>query len=186
MEEQVTIVGAGLCGSLLAVYLARRGLTVQLFERLPDMRSEPVPAGRSINLALAQRGLHALHEVGLESVITPLLIPMRGRMIHEPGQAPILQRYGNDQSEVIYSISRVELNRALLDAAESTGRVHLHFKQRCIDVDLDPEILNPFGILLLRGNLRMLGCQIRFSRNDRPRDSVLTDRFLSDCYDRCG
>lgn len=137
MEEQVTIVGAGLCGSLLAVYLARRGLTVDLFERLPDLRSEPVPAGRSINLALAQRGLHALHEVGLENVITPLLTPMRGRMIHEPGQAPNFQRYGKDRSEVIYSISRAALNAVLLDAAESTGRVNLHFKQRCIDVDLE-------------------------------------------------
>lgn len=137
MEEQVTIVGAGLCGSLLAVYLARRGLTVDVFERLPDMRKEPVPAGRSINLALAQRGLHALHEVGLENAVAPLLIPMRGRMIHEPGQAPSFQRYGKDQSEVIYSVSRGALNTVLLDAAESTGRVTLHFKQRCIDVDLE-------------------------------------------------
>lgn len=137
MEQQVTIVGAGLCGSLLAFYLARRGLTVQLFERLPDMRNEPVPAGRSINLVLAQRGVYALHEVGLENVITPLLIPMRGRMIHEPGQAPAFQPYGKDESEVIYSISRAALNMALLDAAESTGRVHLQFKQRCIDVDLE-------------------------------------------------
>lgn len=136
-ESQVSIVGAGLAGSLLATCLGRRGLNVDLFETRGDMRKQPVPAGRSINLALAQRGLHALREVGLEDKVMPLLVPMQGRMIHEPGQAPVFQRYGKDETEVVYSISRAQLNCMLLDAAEATGQVTLHFNQRCVEVDLE-------------------------------------------------
>ncbi len=119
--QGVTICGAGLAGSLLAILLARQGMRVRLFERLADMRSEPVPAGRSINMALAARGIQALEMAGVMSEVEQLLIAMPGRMLHDPNGAQTLLPYGKDASEVIYSVSRPGLNRLLLDAARRLG-----------------------------------------------------------------
>jgi kynurenine 3-monooxygenase len=127
---RVHIVGAGLAGSLLAIFLARRGMDVVVLERRPDMRREDIPAGRSINLALANRGLAALSRVGLEAAVRRLTIPMRGRMLHDERGALQLVPYGQQSHEVIYSISRAGLNRLLMDAAEASGRVELRFNQR--------------------------------------------------------
>lgn len=133
--ETITLVGAGLNGPLLSLGLVQRGFNVEIYERRPDMRRVNLSAGRSINLALSTRGIHALREVGLWSEMQKIIIPMKGRMMHSADSKLTFQRYGKDDSEVINSISRAELNIALMNAAESQG-VRIHFQQRCTGVDL--------------------------------------------------
>ncbi len=142
-SRSITIIGAGPVGTLLSVFLARRGFEVTIFERRPDMRTVDLPAGRSINLALANRGINALDQVGLMDEVSDLLIPMRGRMIHGPDGALHLQPYGNKPNEVIYSVSRAALNMTLLNAAEAS-RVTIRFNQRCDDIDFTIKTLTVF------------------------------------------
>ncbi|MGC1457592.1 MAG: NAD(P)/FAD-dependent oxidoreductase [Steroidobacteraceae bacterium] len=136
-EAAVNIAGGGLAGALMAVLLARRGIPVNIFERRPDPREHPADAGRSINLALAARGIDALEQAGLMQQIRPLMLPMRGRMIHEPGSdmAPRLQPYGQRDDEVIYSVGRAALNRVLIEAAARLPQVSLHFDTTCTAVE---------------------------------------------------
>lgn len=115
------IVGAGLVGSLWSLFLARRGYKVQMFERRPDMRKEKISAGRSINLAISARGLYALDQVGLKEKVLEKAVPMRGRMIHSLTGETAFQRYGKNDFECINSISRGELNKVLMTAAELKG-----------------------------------------------------------------
>jgi kynurenine 3-monooxygenase len=136
---EITLVGAGLAGSLLAIFLARRGYRVTLLERRLDPRkastAASTSAGRSINLALANRGIAALEEVGVMKDIQPALIPMAGRMLHDEDGRLKLIPYGNKPHEVIYSVSRGGLNTLLLSAAESTGRVSIRFGETVCGVD---------------------------------------------------
>ncbi len=141
--ETIHLIGAGLAGSLLATFLARRGYQVEIFERRPDMRKQTVDAGRSINLALANRGIRALESAGVYDEIKKIIIPMRGRMLHDLHGSLTFQAYGKRESEVIYSVSRGALNIALLNAAESTGKVKIHFGQRCNGTDIK---LNRFQV----------------------------------------
>ncbi len=136
-EQAVNIAGGGLAGALLAVMLARRGISVTILERRPDPRLQDGDSGRSINLALAARGIRALQHAGLMTQIRPLLLPMRGRMIHEPqaAAAPHLLPYGQRQGELIYSISRAALNRVLIGAASKLPQVQLRFETTCTEVD---------------------------------------------------
>src|SRR5580658_1181016 len=136
-QTAVNIAGGGLAGALMAVMLARRGIPVNLFERRPDPREHTADAGRSINLALAARGIHALEHAGLMQQIRPLLLRMRGRMIHEPraDSAPHLLPYGQRDGEVIYSVGRAALNRVLIEAAASLPQVQLRFDTTCTAVD---------------------------------------------------
>ena len=136
MSRQVTIVGAGLAGALLATLLARRGFEVAVHERRPDPRRAGYAGGRSINLALAERGMHALRLAGLEREVLAQAIMMRGRMVHAVDGATQLLRYGRDDSEVIWSVHRGRLNLTLLDAAERAG-ARLAFDQRLLDADFD-------------------------------------------------
>ncbi|MGH8283772.1 MAG: FAD-dependent oxidoreductase [Gammaproteobacteria bacterium] len=133
-KKEITLIGAGLAGSLLAMFLARRGFQVTLYERQPDMRRHDIPAGRSINLALAHRGIRALREVGLDEEVSKLLIPMRGRMLHDPDGRLTLTSYGRTPTEIIHSVSRPGLNMLLMEAAEAAG-TRILFEQRCDDVD---------------------------------------------------
>jgi len=134
----VTVVGAGPCGSLLSIYLARAGHDVVVYESRPDIRAADISAGRSINLALAIRGIVPLVEVGVIERVDAITIPMRGRMIHAEGSAEVaLQPYGSRPHEVIHSVSRRDLNAILLDAAEATGRVRIEFGQQLTAVDLE-------------------------------------------------
>ncbi|MGD0504270.1 MAG: NAD(P)/FAD-dependent oxidoreductase [Steroidobacteraceae bacterium] len=137
---QVSIVGAGPTGALLAVLLQRRGLEVALYDSRPDPRSRSGESGRSINLALADRGMHALQTAGLLEGIAPTLIPMRGRFVHQPDGSQALQPYGTRPGEVIYSISRHRLNAALLDAALRLPGVEAKFEHRLVEADFDDEI----------------------------------------------
>jgi len=126
-ENQITILGAGLVGSLLSVYLGRRGYDVHLIEKRDDPRQSDVTEGRSINLAISVRGLNALSKVSLAHDVLEMSVPMRGRMIHSLTQQLQFQPYGLSASECIYSVSRNGLNQLLLDAAERTGQVNLEF-----------------------------------------------------------
>lgn len=132
--REMTIVGGGLAGALLAILLAQRGWSVDVFERRGDPRVFGYAGGRSINLALAERGLHALRQAGADAAVMAQAVMMRGRYVHPLQGEPGLQRYGRDDSEVIWSINRGELNLVLLDIAESHG-ARLHFDHALKEVD---------------------------------------------------
>jgi len=140
-SDRTVLAGGGLVGSLLALFLARRGKAVEVFERRPDLRTTRISAGRSINLAISVRGLHALAQVGLEEEALAHAIPMPGRMIHARDGGLAFQAYGKDDSQCIHSISRGLLNRMLLDAAEETGRVRLSFQRRVVGLDPERRVL---------------------------------------------
>ncbi len=131
------IVGAGLAGSLLAIYLAKMNHRVLLYERRPDPRAQGFIGGRSINLALSVRGLNALQQVNLETTILQDALPMPGRMIHSHDSELTFQPYSKDPNDAINSISRSALNITLLKAADEHNNVTIHFDQRCVDVDLE-------------------------------------------------
>jgi kynurenine 3-monooxygenase len=131
-----TIIGCGLGGTLMACYLARAGHRVDLYEKRPDPRSAGQERGRSINLALSVRGIHALRDIGLADQVLEAGILMRGRMIHAITGALTFQPYGKDDSEALYSVSRAGLNRALVEAAARHDTVRLFFGQRCTGIDL--------------------------------------------------
>jgi kynurenine 3-monooxygenase len=133
-NETITVIGAGLNGPLLAILLVKRGFRVEIYERRPDMRRGRISAGRSINLALSARGIHALIEAGLWEAMSDLIIPMRGRMMHAEAGDLTFQPYGKDEAEVINSISRAALNIALMNAAEAQG-VTIHFQRQCTGFD---------------------------------------------------
>jgi kynurenine 3-monooxygenase len=135
-QQTITLIGGGLVGALLAQLLAKRGFHVEVFEKRPDPRRAGFVGGRSINLALAERGLQALRTAGLADDVLQRAVMMRGRMVHPINGASGLQRYGVDDSEVIWSVSRGGLNMLLLDAAEAAG-VRFHFGQGLATADLD-------------------------------------------------
>ena len=134
-KEKVIIIGAGLSGSLLAIYLAKRGIECDVYEARGDMRREQVSAGRSINLALSNRGIAALREVGLDEYMLAEAVPMYGRMIHATDGATKLLPYSGRQGEYINSVSRAGLNIALINEAEKYEGVTFHFNQRCARFD---------------------------------------------------
>jgi len=137
----VNIVGAGLAGSLLALLLARRGLSVTLHERRPDPRQAQPERGRSINLALAARGMRALERAGVMERVRPLLIPMRGRMVHGLSGQTALQPYGQGKHEVIWSVGRADLNRVLIEEASRHAGVSVRFNQLCLGADVREDVL---------------------------------------------
>jgi kynurenine 3-monooxygenase len=139
--QPINIVGAGMAGSLLAVLLARRGFQVSLYDKRPDPRVAAAERGRSINLALAARGIRALERAGLMDAVTPLLIEMRGRMIHEVSGDTRLLPYGWKPGEVIHSVGRAALTRLLVEAAARYPNVTLNFSQSCIGASASDNIL---------------------------------------------
>jgi kynurenine 3-monooxygenase len=134
MSRNVTILGAGLVGSLLSIILKKRGYEVAVYERRPDMRAANISAGRSINLAMSARGWKALDFAGLRADMEPLAIPMYGRYLHQPDGQTAFQPYSR-HNEAIYSVSRGELNRKLMTLAEQHG-VSIHFEHKCHGVDV--------------------------------------------------
>jgi kynurenine 3-monooxygenase len=133
--SKVVIIGAGLAGSLLAIYLAKRGIEVDVYEARGDMRKEDVAAGRSINLALSDRGIAALREVGMDEYMLAEAIPMYGRMIHAVSGDTKLLPYSGRKGEYINSVSRSGLNIALINEAEKYPGVQFVFNERCADFD---------------------------------------------------
>ena len=135
-NKPVAIVGAGLAGALTSAFLAKRGFKVEVYEKRSDMRLGGPDAGRSINLALSERGLNALRSVGLERRVRELCIPMRGRMIHDPQGGTHLQPYGQE-GQYINSVSRRLLNELLMDTAEAEAGVSYHFHKECAGFSLE-------------------------------------------------
>ncbi|WP_216679333.1 FAD-dependent oxidoreductase [Hymenobacter siberiensis] len=133
--ERITVMGAGLVGSLLSLYLARRGHAVEVFERRGDPRRAGFQEGRSINLALSDRGWKALGGVGVANDIRQVGIPMSGRVMHDVQGNLTRQPYGHD-GQAIYSVNRGHLNRRLLDLAEGQTGVTFNFGQQCLGIDL--------------------------------------------------
>jgi kynurenine 3-monooxygenase len=140
-QPEFTIVGCGLAGTLLACYLGRAGRRVDLYEKRSDPRVYEQDRGRSINLALSVRGIHALKEVGLADEVVQNSILMRGRMIHSMSGELTFQPYGKDDSEALHSVSRAGLNRTLVEAAAGNESVNLFFDRKCIDLDLRNNVL---------------------------------------------
>ena len=136
-SDRVAIIGGGLAGSLLAILLARRGMTPVVVERSAAYSSSAPPRGRSINLALAARGIAALERAGILGDVEDLLIPMRGRMLHETAGDPRFVPYGQRRNEEIYSVSRAELNVTLHDIASERYGVEYRFDHECVDVDTE-------------------------------------------------
>ncbi len=135
MSNKITIAGAGLVGSLEAIYLAKRGHEVEIFERRSDMRNAKMLAGRSINLALSVRGWTALKAIGVDKEVEKMAIPMYKRVMHGVDGALTDQQYGQD-GEAIYSVSRGGLNLLLLNLADQQENVTIKFDHKCLDVDL--------------------------------------------------
>ena len=133
--EHINILGAGQCGTLLATMMARDGFSIDLYERSTDPRSAHAAAGRSINLALSARGCNALEQAGVLQRVQPLLVPMRGRKVHDVDGSTEFLPYGQHQDEQIYSVSRGQLNQILLDAAEAVGNVRIRFGQKALGYD---------------------------------------------------
>ncbi|MET7752627.1 NAD(P)/FAD-dependent oxidoreductase [Micromonospora sp. NPDC005367] len=134
-HDEIAVVGAGLAGCLLACFLAQRGHQVALYERRPDPRTGRVERGRSINLALSERGLDALRRIGLDEQVMTDALPMRGRMIHPVAGEPQFQSYSASGDRAINSISRGALNNALLDAATALPGVRVAFDHRLVGLD---------------------------------------------------
>ncbi len=138
--KTATIVGAGLVGSLWAVYLSKAGYKVKLFERRPDIRKAEISAGKSINLALSTRGWKALDTVGVGDEIRKIAIPMTGRIMHDMEGNLTYQPYGKE-GQAIYSVSRGGVNAKMMDIAEEYGNAEIHYNEKCIDVDLEKGIV---------------------------------------------
>jgi kynurenine 3-monooxygenase len=136
-QQNILIIGAGLCGSLLALRLGQRGFNVTVMEKRPDLRKVDISAGRSINLAFSDRGNKAMKLVGLEEKVNKLCIPMNGRMLHDTEGQTIFAPYSGREHEYINSISRGGLNALLLDEAEALDNVTIHFNKNCKSVDFE-------------------------------------------------
>jgi len=143
---KLVLIGSGLAGGLLAAYLGRRGYEVDLYERRSDPREGNMVGGRSINLALSTRGIHALQQIGIADEVLKHAIPMRGRMIHEKSGGLHFAPYDVDPNNHINSIGRAALNTTVIEAAQRYPNVRVHFNHKCADVDLDSataQLLNP-------------------------------------------
>ena len=131
--DKIIITGAGLVGSLLAIYLAKQGFHIEIYEKREDMRIIDMSAGRSINLALSVRGIKPLEELGIKDEIMKLALPMKGRLIHGLDSSVTFSPYGKEDYEYINSVSRGELNKKLMSLAEKTGNVKIFFNHECVD-----------------------------------------------------
>lgn len=156
-KKEVVVVGAGLVGTLLSIYLARKGYAVTIYERRGDMRLEEVEAGRSINLALSDRGIRALTEVGIAEEVLHIAIPMHGRFIHNLDGTTAFQPYGK-QGQYINSVSRRELNCKLMDLAEAHG-VPIRFHNKCSHINWQT---NEITFLDAGNNKVMVGADLIF------------------------
>ncbi|WP_179351574.1 FAD-dependent oxidoreductase [Winogradskyella vidalii] len=135
--QNILIIGAGLCGSLLALRLGQRGYNVSVYEMRSDLRKTDISAGRSINLAFSDRGNKAMKLVGLEDKVKKLCIPMNGRMLHDKEGNTFLSNYSGRDHQFINSISRGELNALLLTEAEKHKNVTIYFNKKCKSVDFE-------------------------------------------------
>ena len=151
-KEHIVLIGAGLCGSLLALRLAQRGYSVAVYESRPDMRITDISAGRSINLALSDRGLKALRLAGVAEKAQELCIPMIGRLIHDREGNTFDSNYSGRTGESINSISRGDLNALLLTEADHFDNLTIYFNCECQFIDLDTNRIDFFNHKLIPRN----------------------------------
>src|SRR5207302_3039757 len=142
MATKFVLIGSGLAGGLLAAYLGRRENEVDLYERRADPREGNIIGGRSINLALSTRGIHALQQLGIADEVLQHAIPMRGRMIHEKSGDLHYAPYDVDPNKHINTIGRAALNTTVIEAAQRFPSVRVHFNHKCTEVDLDSATAN--------------------------------------------
>jgi kynurenine 3-monooxygenase len=155
MPAKFVLIGSGLAGGLLAAYLGRRGYDVDLYERRADPREGNIVGGRSINLAISTRGIHALEQIGIADEALRHAIPMRGRMIHDKSGALHFAPYDVDPKKCINSIGRASLNTTVIEAAQRYPNVRVHFSHKCTDVDLTEAVCRletDTGKLTVRGD----------------------------------
>ncbi|MGH9818646.1 MAG: FAD-dependent oxidoreductase, partial [Pyrinomonadaceae bacterium] len=185
-EQRITIVGAGLAGSLLATYLAKRGIQVDVFEARGDMRNETVAVGRSINLALSDRGIAALRKIGMDEYMLAEAVPMHGRMLHSlDGQTRLLP-YSGRQGEYINSVSRSGLNVALINEAEKYPGVQFIFNSKCVDFHCPSGELTFENGRTIRGDTVIAadgaGSAVRQSMEQQLADFSVSSVFLEHGY----
>src|SRR3954451_3332424 len=155
MAAKFVLIGSGLAGGLLAAYLGRRGYDVDLYERRTDPREGNIVGGRSINLAISTRGIHALEQIGIATEALQHAIPMRGRMIHDRSGELHFSPYDVDPKKCINSIGRAALNTTVIEAAQRYSNVHVHFNHNCTGVDIDSALAHletASGAVIARGD----------------------------------
>src|SRR5438045_5893290 len=185
MATKFVLIGSGLAGGLLATYLGRRGYEVDLYERRADPREGNIVGGRSINLAISTRGIHALERIGIADEALRHAIPMRGRMIHDKSGTLHFAPYDVDPKKCINSIGRASLNAAVIEAAQGYPTVRVHFNHKCTDVDLNEAVSHletETGKLTARGDA-VIGVERAFTavRKSMERD---IDNFEDDQHYR--
>ena len=186
MPTKFILIGSGLAGGLLGAYLGRRGYDVDLYERRTDPREGNIVGGRSINLAVSTRGIHALEQLGIANEVLKHAIPMRGRMIHPAtaGRAPIFVPYDVDPKNCINSIGRAALNTTVIDAAQRYPNVRVHFNHRCADVDLTEAVAyfeTENGQVTVRGDA-VIGVDGAFSAVRQSMQKKLADFEYDESY----
>ena len=186
MPTKFILIGSGLAGGLLGAYLGRRGYDVDLYERRTDPREGNIVGGRSINLAVSTRGIHALEQLGIADEVLKHAIPMRGRMIHPAtaGRAPIFVPYDVDPKNCINSIGRAALNTTVIDAAQRYPNVRVHFNHRCADVDLTEAVAyfeTENGQVTVRGDA-VIGVDGAFSAVRQSMQRKLADFEYDESY----
>ncbi|MCS6832446.1 MAG: FAD-dependent monooxygenase [Flammeovirgaceae bacterium] len=177
MRKSVVIIGGGLVGTMLGCVLGQRGFQVDIYEKRPDLRKQGLSGGRSINLALSHRGLKALRLIGVEEQLNPILIPMKGRMMHDTTGKRTFQAYSQEGYH-INSVSRSKLNAFLLDAAEQFPHVRIHFEHDCRKIDLAAQEIQ---FRLKDGSLKTVSYEWLFGGDGAfspvRRALINTDRF---------
>ena len=186
MPTKFILIGSGLAGGLLGAYLGRRGYDVDLYERRTDPREGNIVGGRSINLAVSTRGIHALEQLGIANEVLKHAIPMRGRMIHPAtaGRVPIFVPYDVDPKNCINSIGRAALNTTVIDAAQRYPNVRVHFNHRCADVDLTEAVAyfeTENGQVTVRGDA-VIGVDGAFSAVRQSMQRKLADFEYDESY----
>jgi len=178
------LIGSGLAGGVLAAYLGRRGYEVDLYERRADPREGNIVGGRSINLAISTRGIHALEQLGIADEALRNAIPMRGRMIHDKSGALHFAPYDVDPKKCINSIGRAALNTTVIEAAQRHSNVHVHFNHKCTNVDIDSAVARletANGVLTAQGDA-VIGVDGAFSAVRKSMQSEIAGFQYDESY----
>ena len=178
------LIGSGLAGGLLAAYLGRRGYAVDLYERRADPREGNIVGGRSINLAISTRGVHALEKIGMAEEALQHAIPMRGRMIHDRSGELHFSPYDVDPTKCINSIGRAALNTTVIEAAQRYAKVHVHFNHKCTGVHIDSALAHfetENGAITARGDA-VIGVDGAFSAVRKSMQSEISSFQYDESY----